>query len=63
MNKSITKLGKIGVDDSDGFVPGTPSSRLGLVWPLTQEVTSLSKHHNAERRLQRNVAVVGRRKG
>lgn len=43
------------------YVHGTPQSRLALVWPLTREVTSLSKHHHAERRLQRDVAVLSRR--
>ena len=45
----------------DNYVPGTPQSRLALVWPLTREVASLSKHHHAERRLQRDVAVLRRR--
>jgi hypothetical protein len=44
-------------------VPGTPAERIGLVWPLTLEVTALSKRHDAERRLQRHVAGLGRREG
>lgn len=42
-------------------VPGTPAERIGLVWPLTLEVTSLSRRHDAERRLQRHVVTVVRR--
>ena len=61
MNKSITRLGKIGDKRNDDFVPGSPSSRLDLVWPLTEEVASLSQHHDVKRRLQRNVTVVNRR--
>lgn len=61
MDKSVTKLGRLGMVDDNGFVPGSPSSRLALVWPLTQELTSLSKKYDAKRRLQRNVAVVSRR--
>ena len=45
----------------DDVVPGTPEERIGLVWTLTREVTSLSKNHDAERRLQRHVAVLSRR--
>lgn len=61
MNKSITRLGKIGEERNDDFVSGSPGSRIALVWPLTEEVTSLSKHHDVKRRLQRNVTVVNRR--
>jgi len=46
----------------DDFVPVSAADRLSLVWPLTAEATSLSKRHNAERRLQRDVTVLGRRK-
>ena len=45
------------------IVPGTPAERIGLVWPLTREVASLSKRHDAERRLQRHVAGLSRREG
>ena len=45
------------------IVSGTPAERIGLVWPLTREVASLSKRHNVERRLQRHVAGIGRREG
>ncbi len=44
-------------------VPGTPAERIGLVWPLTREVASLSKRYDVERRLQRHVTSVGRREG
>jgi hypothetical protein len=48
---------------SDDFVPGEPAERIGLVWPLTREIVSLSKKHNAERRLQRHVTSIVRREG
>lgn len=63
MQRQLVKIGRMTEERNDDFVPGAPSLRLGLVWPLTKEVTSLSKHHNAERRLQRNVAVFSRRAG
>ena len=45
----------------DDYVPGTPQRRLALVWPLTREVAALCKQFHVERRLQRDVAVLGRR--
>ncbi len=47
----------------DDVVPGTPEERIGMVWPLTLEISSLSKKHNAERRLQRDVTSLIRREG
>jgi len=46
---------------NDDFVPGTPAERIKLVWILTREITSLSKNHDAERRLQRHVTRLIRR--
>ena len=48
---------------NDDFVPGTPAYRLSLVWPLTREIASMSKKHDAERRLQRHVTRLIRREG
>ena len=48
---------------NDDFIPGSVAYRIGLVWPLTREAASLSKRHDAERRLQRHVARVVRREG
>ncbi len=46
---------------SDDYVPGTPEDRIGFVWQLTKEITSLSKKHDVERRLQRHVTCLIRR--
>ena len=59
----LTRIGRTTDKRNDDYVPGSPSSRLSLVWPLTQEVASLSKRHDVKQRLQRNVAVVSRRTG
>ena len=48
---------------NDDFVPGTPEERILLVWPLTQEIASLSVKHDVERRLQRHVTHLDRREG
>ncbi len=63
MDRNVTKLSKIGDIRNDEYVSGSFSSRIALVWPLTEEVTSLSKKYNAERRLQRDVTTVNRREG
>jgi hypothetical protein len=47
----------------DAAVPGTPAERIALVWPLTRELASLSKHLDAERRLQRHITSLRRREG
>lgn len=62
MNRGVTKTLRTAEQTvRNDYVPGTPQSRLALVWPLTREIASLSKHHHAERRLQRDVAVLSRR--
>ena len=63
MQRQLVNIGRMTEEAYGGFVPGSPDERLGLVWPLTREVTLLSKHHDVERRLQRHVAVVSRRAG
>jgi hypothetical protein len=62
MNRSLTRLSRMADQQSDDFVPGSIASRILMVWPLTLEVTSLSRYHDVERRLQRHVAVLNRRK-
>ncbi|MDA3896877.1 MAG: hypothetical protein PF482_12120 [Desulfobacteraceae bacterium] len=62
MNRTITCVRRIADQRDDDFIPGSIASRISMVWPLTLEVTSLSRYHDVERRLQRNVAVLSRRK-
>jgi len=63
MNKKHMILRRMSDAERDDFVPGIPEERIGMVWPLTVEITSLSKRYNAKQRLQRNVAMLSRRKG
>jgi hypothetical protein len=63
MDRTHTVTLRMAATRRDDVVPGTPAERLGLVWPLTREVASLSKNHDVEQRLQRHVASVGRREG
>jgi hypothetical protein len=61
MDRNLTFLRKMTDRLNDDFVPGTPADRIMLVWSLTKEVTSLSRYHDAERRLQRHVTRLVRR--
>ena len=63
MDRKHTILLRMTDRRNDDVVPGTPEDRIGLVWPLTQEISSLSKKHDAERRLQRHVTSLIRREG
>ena len=44
--------------DDGGYMPGTPEQRLLEVWELTRDVWAFCGDTNAERRLQRHVAVL-----
>jgi hypothetical protein len=61
MDRKIVTKGRLQDRRNDDFVPGTPAERLALVWPLTREIVSLSRKHDAERRLQRHVTRLVRR--
>jgi len=63
MNRTRTVKCQMSDRSKDDLTPGTPAERIGLVWPLTRELASLSKRHDAERRLQRHVTSVSRREG
>ena len=61
MDRRHTAIYQMSDHRNDDFVSGTPADRIGLVWILTREITSLSKKHNAKRRLQRHVTRLIRR--
>ena len=63
MNRKYTAKYRMSDRRNEDFVPGTPSDRIALVWPLTREIASLSKKHDAERRLQRHITKLVRREG
>ena len=58
-----THVRKVSMADAgnDAYVSGTPEERLALVWSLTVEVVALSRHLDAERRLQRHITRLIRR--
>lgn len=62
MDRTRTSLFKMTDKRNDDYVPGTPEERILMIWPLTCEVASLSKKYDTERRLQRHVTRLIRRK-
>jgi hypothetical protein len=63
MDRKHTELYKMTDNRNLDYVAGTAEDRILLVWPLTKEITSLSIKHDVERRLQRNITSLIRRKG
>ena len=62
MDKNITVIRKSDPKNS-GYVHGSMSERIALVWPLTREAVSLSKKYDAEQRLQRHITRLISKKG
>jgi len=62
MDKTISVLVQSDRGNS-GYVPGSMSERVALVWPLTCEVVSLSKKYDVEQRLQRHITRLIKQKG
>jgi hypothetical protein len=54
MDKTISVFPQ-SVRAPSGYVPGSMSERVALVWPLTCEVVSLGKKYDVEQRLQRHI--------
>jgi len=61
MKKNVTAVFHMSDHRNDAFVPGTAEERIGMVWDLTRESTSLSKKYDAEQRLQRHITRLIRR--
>ncbi|MEI7999000.1 MAG: hypothetical protein WCH62_05795 [Candidatus Omnitrophota bacterium] len=49
--------------EEDNYVKASYAQRVLFVWELTQEVWSLKDKRNVQRRLQRHITVLTRRKG
>jgi len=63
MDRKKTILRQMSDYQDDGWVPGTPAERIGLVWPLTREVVSLGRRYDAKQRLQRHLTRILRKEG
>jgi len=61
LKRNAVKISVIAEKD-DGFVNADPSSLFSMVWEITLDLWSFSGRDDAERRLQRNVINIIRRK-
>lgn len=65
LDRTKIRKGRMKDLDDDGFVQGTMEERLSMVWEITASIWEISTKGriNAESRLQRDIAVLKRRKG
>ena len=61
LNRKIIKSTKLSDHQDDNYVDASMEERIGMVWPLTMEVASLSPQHNVKQRLQRHITVLIKR--
>ena len=61
LNRQIIKSSKLSEHQDNNYFDASMTERIGMVWPLTQEVGSLSPQHNVEQRLQRHIGVLTKR--
>lgn len=63
MDRTIVRRLSLNDPEQDlAYMEGTPEERILAVWELTKEAYSLSPEHDVERRLQRSVITIHRRK-
>ena len=58
INRNIVRKSSLAGHRDDNYMDASVQERIGIVWPLTKEVASLSSKHDVERRLQRHIAVL-----
>ena len=63
MNRNILKRLTIHEDIDDGYIQAEKAELLSMVWEITKDAWAFVRGEDAERRLQRDVAVFIRRKG
>ena len=63
MDRKQTAIYRVTDNRNVDYVAGSAEDRILLVWPLTKEIASLSIKHDVERRLQRHITSLIRRKG
>jgi hypothetical protein len=62
MDRKHTEIYRMTDNRNVDYVAGTAEERILLVWPLTKEIASLSINYDVERRLQRHITSLIRRK-
>jgi hypothetical protein len=63
MDRKKTAIFRMTDARNEDYVAGSAEDRILLVWPLTKEIASLSIKFDVERRLQRHITRLVRRKG
>lgn len=63
MNRNIVRRLSLKEDTDDGYVEAETSELLSIMWEITRDAWSFVRGEDAERRLQRDVAVFIGRKG
>jgi len=61
VNRKQTVLKKI-TKEEDSYVDASPAERVSFIWDLTKEIWSLKDKNSAERRLQRHIAKLNKKK-
>lgn len=62
LDRTRTRLSKRREHEDDNFVIGTMEERLLMVWPITVELAKLAGYSDVERRLQRDVVCLAKRR-
>lgn len=62
LDRTRTRLSKRREHEDDNFVIGTMEERLLMVWPITVELAKLAGSFDVERRLQRDVVRLAKRR-
>ena len=62
MNRSVINRIHLKKDADDGYVNASRTELIAMVWDITKDSWSFVKGANVERRLQRDVAKLIRRK-
>ena len=58
IDRSKITIKPIDSEDDDEFVDASPSERIMMAWPLTQEIWDIYKPGYAKQRLQRNITAL-----
>jgi hypothetical protein len=62
LKRDSIRVFRLGDNNDDGFVRGEPSELFEMVWEITCDVWAFGGKQSVERRLQRNVTNLVRRR-
>ena len=58
MNRKLVKKRTMHEENDDGFVQAEKSELISMMWEITKDNWAFVRGRNAERRLQRDVAIL-----